>query len=114
MRTVRKLVGGGMRQIGILAAAAIYARLIASNASPKIMKCDSLAEMLANCRRSQLIQVRSRPTWCLPVFPKVLRAAQTHLKDRTLINLDALHIRLVTHLTAGRMKLTLRRRGCFA
>ena len=96
---VRKLVGGGMRQIGILAAAAIYAldHHVERLAEDHEMRFAS-PRCLLNCRRSRSIPVRSRPTWCLPVFPKVLRRFRRIWDSGILINLDAPHIRLVTHL----------------
>ena len=98
---VRKLVGGGMRQIGILAAAGIYAL---------DHHVERLAEDHANALRlaeqlSALPQVTVDPgavetNMVFAAFPDGASAAlQAYLRDRgILINLASPHIRLVTHL----------------
>ena len=98
---VRKLVGGGMRQIGILAAAGIYAL---ENHVERLAEDHANAIRLAE-RLSELPQVTLDPdsvatNMVFAGFPEGASAPlQNHLKDRgILINLNAPHIRLVTHL----------------
>ena len=98
---VRKLVGGGMRQIGILAAAGMYAL---DNHIERLAEDHANALRLAE-RLSALPQVTIDPdavetNMVFAGFPEGASAPlQTHLKDRgILINLNSPHIRLVTHL----------------
>ncbi|MGB0519351.1 MAG: threonine aldolase family protein, partial [Candidatus Puniceispirillaceae bacterium] len=98
---VRKLVGGGMRQVGILAAAGIYAL---------DHHIDRLAEDHANAvrlaeRLSGIAQITVDPgdVETNMVFAGLPEGAagplQAHLRDRgILINRDEPRIRLVTHL----------------
>jgi threonine aldolase len=101
---VRKLVGGGMRQVGILAAAGIYAldhhidRLAEDHANAL-----RLAERLANIPQ---ITVKPAEVETNMVFAGLPDGAapplQAHLRDRgILINRGAPQIRLVTHLDCG-------------
>lgn len=101
---VRKLVGGGMRQIGVLAAAGLYAldhhidRLADDHANAL-----RLAERLAS--HSQL-QVDPSSVQSNMVFVGIpdgsAKPLQQHLADRgIMINAGGPTIRLVTHLDCG-------------
>ena len=98
---VRKLVGGGMRQIGILAAAGIYAL---DNHVERLAEDHANALRLAE-QLSALPQVTVDPgavetNMVFAAFPDgASPALQAYLRDRgILINLASPHIRLVTHL----------------
>ena len=101
---VRKLVGGGMRQVGILAAAGIYAldhhidRLAEDHANAL-----RLAERLANIPQITVNPDDVETNMVFAGLPDgAARPLQAHLRDRgILINRGAPQIRLVTHLDCG-------------
>lgn len=103
-RRVRKLVGGGMRQVGILAAAGIYAldhhidRLAEDHANAL-----RLAERLAAIPQITVDPGRVETNMVFAGLPKGAAAPlQAHLRDRgILINRGEPQIRLVTHLDCG-------------
>ena len=98
---VRKLVGGGMRQVGILAAAGIYAldhhieRLAEDHANAL-----RLAERLSDIPQIVVDPDEVETNMVFAGLPEGAAAPlQTHLRDRgILINRDEPRIRLVTHL----------------
>lgn len=101
---VRKLVGGGMRQVGILAAAGIYAldhhidRLAEDHANAL-----RLAERLANIPQITVNPAEVETNMVFAGLPDgAAPPLQAHLRDRgILINRGAPQIRLVTHLDCG-------------
>ena len=101
---VRKLVGGGMRQVGILAAAGIYAldhhidRLAEDHANAL-----RLAERLAYIPQITVNPAEVETNMVFAGLPDgAAPPLQAHLRDRgILINRGAPQIRLVTHLDCG-------------
>lgn len=101
---VRKLVGGGMRQIGILAAAGIYAldhhihRLADDHANAV-----RLAERLAGIPQITVDPEEVATNMVFAGLPEgAAEPLQLHLRDRgILINRGSPRIRLVTHLDCG-------------
>jgi len=101
---VRKLVGGGMRQIGILAAAGIYALdhhvdRLAEDHDNAIR----LAERLASISQVTVDPGKVETNMVFAALPDGAAAPlQTYLRDRgMLINRGEPQIRLVTHLDCG-------------
>jgi threonine aldolase len=103
-RRWRKALGGGMRQAGVLAAAALYAldhhvRLLAED--------HANADYLANGLRALGLRVEPPQTNILYVdIPAQHVAALTvHLKQRGILATITPHTRLVTHLDLPREKI---------
>ncbi len=96
-RRIRKMLGGAMRQVGILAAAGIYAL---ENHVARIPQDHSNAERLAKGLSALGLEVD--PVQTNMVFVKVPKAAcaalQEHLKTNRVIAIASPTMRLVTHL----------------
>ena len=100
---IRKLLGGGMRQAGIIAAAGFVALIRWSIASPKIIKMRARWRRgLRSSRASTCGRSRNAPTWCIStsmVTRQASRRFAAAMKDRgVLISArEATSFRAVTH-----------------
>jgi threonine aldolase len=96
----RKILGGGMRQAGILAAAGLYAlehhveRLAQDHANAK-----QLAEGLAGIKSIQLDPTAVQTNMLfLEIRPQHAQPLAEHLKQAGILILPGIRLRLVTHL----------------
>ena len=97
---VRKILGGGMRQAGILAAAGLYAlehhleRLAEDHANAK-----KLAEGLAQIKQIKLDLTAVQTNMLfLEIQPQHVQSLTEHLKQAGILILPGVRLRLVTHL----------------
>jgi threonine aldolase len=99
-RRIRKMLGGGMRQAGILAAAGLYAL---EHHVARLAEDHANAERLAVGLAESGLEVE--PVQTNMVFAKIPKercaALQEHLKTAGVIALVAPRTRLVTHLDVG-------------
>lgn len=99
----RKILGGGMRQAGMLAAAGLYAldhhveRLAEDHAKAK-----QLAEGLAQLKQIQLDPATVQTNMVFAgIAPQHVHPLAAHLKDAGILILPGANLRLVTHLDVG-------------
>ncbi|HVC28558.1 MAG TPA: low-specificity L-threonine aldolase [Gammaproteobacteria bacterium] len=97
---VRKILGGGMRQAGILAAAGIYAlehhvqRLVEDHANAK-----ALAEGLAGIKQIKIDPAAVQTNMVFAsIPPEQVEGLNAHLKQAGILILPSANLRLVTHL----------------
>ena len=97
---LRKLLGGGMRQAGVLAAAGLYAlehqvqRLAEDHANAR-----RLAEELAGIKGIKLDPASVQTNMLFgSIAPEQVQPLTAHLKDQGIVILPNANLRLVTHL----------------
>lgn len=103
-RRVRKMLGGGMRQVGLLAAAGIYAL---ENNVPLLARDHARARALYQELRAQGWQVQEPETNMLYLQAPQAPALACALKDQGLLcfAVGPEHLRLVAHLDIDDLKL---------
>ena len=98
-RRVRKMLGGGMRQVGLLAAAASYAldnhidRLADDHANAK-----RLADGLASIRGVDVVAPDTNIVFASIAADRSTEALLAHLKERGVLATGLIGLRFVTHL----------------
>ncbi len=107
-RKWRKMVGGGMRQAGILAAAGIYA--LHNNVDRLAVDHDHAAMLTDGLRRFDQLQVTLDPAQTNMVFftmaPDTARKMAEFLQERNILITAGKTTRLVTHLDISRDDIT--------
>jgi threonine aldolase len=99
-RRARKILGGGMRQAGIIAAAGLYAL---HNNVERLHADHENAEHLARGLRGLGLEARHNTNMVLVAVPGERAAELTrHLKERGIVVLPRSPMRLVTHLDVDR------------
>jgi threonine aldolase len=95
-KRARKILGGGMRQSGVIAAAGLYAL---ENNVERLHTDHANAEKLARCLRDLKLDVQHNTNMVLVKIPAE-KAAQLaeHLKRQKIVVLPRAPMRLVTHL----------------
>src|SRR5262249_14484278 len=95
-KRARKILGGGMRQAGILAAAGLYA--LENNVAPLAHDHRHAERVAAGLRRLDLaVEVQTNMVFARVPAEKV-DALGEHLRSRGIFVLPAPRLRLVTHL----------------
>jgi threonine aldolase len=95
-RRARKILGGAMRQAGVIAAAGLYAL---ENHTARLVEDHANAERLADGLRAMQLPVESHTNMVFVGVPaQRLPALAEHLKQRQVLVLPGARMRLVTHL----------------
>jgi threonine aldolase len=101
-RRARKVLGGGMRQAGVLAAAGLYA--LENNVERLRIDHENAAKLAQGLREIGLEAQLNTNMVLVKISPENARALGEHLKGRQILVLPRSPMRLVTHLdvdTAG-------------
>ena len=95
-KRARKILGGGMRQAGVIAAAGLYAL---ENNVERLQEDHANAEKLARGLRELELDVQVNTNMALAkVPPEKVAALAEHLKSQNILVLPRAPMRLVTHL----------------